>query len=221
MHTFSDGGLIAFAAQVFLRVRKNDLYDVRFLGAKTRVVPTNGLSIPRTELQGFILGIRWTESLVKGLWKINIARRIYWVDSKNCINWMESNHRKYSPFVAHRISEALDYFESNKNASYRYVPTKQNTADFATKWHDVDLSPQSPWVTGPEFLYKPMTEWPENLKPVATIEELRPCFMHQREKKQLNWLQFDKYSSIEQALRHMGRIYRVIRNMQRKRHGYG
>jgi hypothetical protein len=132
---------------VYLRKDAVDDIEVRLIGAKSRVAPTRKtLSIPRLELQGFILGLRWAKFLMKGLNKIKVDKVIHWCDSKTVIAWINSTDRKFNRFVEHRISESIEYFDEFKIAEVRYIPSKLNVADEATKWaKPIDVSPHSVW----------------------------------------------------------------------------
>ncbi|XP_062538448.1 uncharacterized protein LOC134206736 [Armigeres subalbatus] len=74
--------------------------------------------------------------------------------------------------LAHRVSELLDTTEARE---WRWVPTKYNVADDATKWQGrPDLTVGSRWFTGPRFLRQPEAEWPQQTQVhKATREELR------------------------------------------------
>ncbi|CAH0730951.1 unnamed protein product, partial [Brenthis ino] len=68
-----------------------------------------------------------------------------------------SNGQITSSFVAHRLGE-ID--ELSKPNEWRYIPTKLNSADIATK-ETCDLSVlKNEWFYGPAFLRDRDTEWP-------------------------------------------------------------
>jgi hypothetical protein len=62
-------------------------------------------------------------------------------------------------FSAPRIAEIQELTSADK---WRYVPSKLNVADFATKERQMDYSnDQHEWFTGPKFLYEPPEKWPK------------------------------------------------------------
>ncbi|XP_055605117.1 uncharacterized protein LOC129753328 [Uranotaenia lowii] len=85
--------------------------------------------------------------------------------------WIRSDHRRYTQFVACRVGEIL----SNTNiAEWRWVPSKQNVADLATKWgQGPPLTAENAWFRGPDFLQEGEDEWPQPRKPTSTEEELK------------------------------------------------
>ncbi|XP_055633360.1 uncharacterized protein LOC129773740 [Toxorhynchites rutilus septentrionalis] len=110
---------------------------------------------------------------------LRITRRVYWTDSRDVLHWINSDHRRYSQFVAFRVSELLEISEP---AEWRWVPTRLNVADDGTKWDGTpDLTPESRWFTGPDFLWLPESKWPHT-PPLraANTAELRPHLLLHR-----------------------------------------
>ncbi|XP_062540921.1 uncharacterized protein LOC134208963 [Armigeres subalbatus] len=170
MHTFVDASENGFAAVVYLRFEEGDLIEIAFITAKTRVAPLKFLSIPRSELQASVLGVRLANSVAQSL-SNRVRERYFWTDSRDVLCWLNSDHRRYSQFVAFRVSEIL---ETTDIKEWRWVPTKLNVADEGTKWtRQPDLSASSRWFQGPEFLRKSKAEWPVIHRYGATDTELR------------------------------------------------
>lgn len=113
MHTFVDASESGFAAVVYLRFQENDVVECSLVGAKARVAPLKFLSIPRSELQAALLGVRLSDTILKSL-SINVNQRYFWTDSKDVLCWLGSDHRRYSQFVAFRVSEILESTEINE-----------------------------------------------------------------------------------------------------------
>lgn len=175
-HIFVDASENAFTAVAFLRVEDDDGVDCTLIGSKARVAPLKYLSVPRLELQGGVLGCRLLTSIAAGqTFKAN--RRIIWSDSSTVLSWIRSDHRKYHQFVAHRIGEILDTTEVNE---WRYVPSKLNVADDATKWNKPpSFESTDRWFTGPEFLKLSEEHWPQQpQKFEETSEEMKVHHAH-------------------------------------------
>ncbi|XP_062714227.1 uncharacterized protein LOC134290998 [Aedes albopictus] len=175
LHTFVDASENGMAAACYLRFTYEDIVECCIVAAKTRVAPLKFLSIPRMELQAALLGARLARTVSEAL-TIQISRRIFWSDSQDVLCWIKSDHRRYSPFVAFRISEILELTEI---IEWRYVPTDQNVADDGTKWKGLpDLKPRARWFSGPQFLHLPEEEWPRTSRGSTSTElELRPSAM--------------------------------------------
>ncbi|XP_058827701.1 uncharacterized protein LOC131687632 [Topomyia yanbarensis] len=172
LHTFVDASENGFAAAVYLRYEHKGVIECALVAAKTRVAPLKFLTIPRSELQAAILGVRLADTAIKSL-SITVKRRYFWTDSRDVLCWLHSDHRRYSQFVAARISEIL---ETTNVHEWRWVPTKLNVADEGTKWKkQPDLRPSSRWFRGPDFLWMFEAEWPAIPRNVgSTPEEIRP-----------------------------------------------
>lgn len=75
------------------------------------------------------IGCRLAEMILKSN-TVQIRNRVFWSDSMNVLSWIRSDARRYVQFVAFRVGEIL---ESTEVKEWRYVPTKENVADEATK----------------------------------------------------------------------------------------
>ena len=70
----------------------------------------------------------------------------------NVLWWIRGRSRNFKPFVANRIGEIQT--KSNPE-QWRYVPTKENPADYLTRGKSVsELANADIWWKGPEFLEK-------------------------------------------------------------------
>ncbi|XP_062715437.1 uncharacterized protein LOC134291545 [Aedes albopictus] len=175
LHTFVDAGRDGMAAVCFLRLSKDGKNYCSLVTAKARVAPLKLTSIPRLELQAAVIGTRLSQTVLDTL-PIRINRRFYWSDSRDVLCWISSDHRRYSQFVGFRITEILEVTEP---CDWRYVPSKLNVADDATKWDGLpELSTESRWFRGPSFLWQTVDKWPPSISPKeATNTELRTSLL--------------------------------------------
>ncbi|XP_058450218.1 uncharacterized protein LOC131429837 [Malaya genurostris] len=175
LHTFVDAGDNGIAAACYLRVVQDGIVECRLVAAKTRVAPLKYMSTPKLELQAALVGARLSRSVSEGL-VIKFSRKMFWSDSQDVICWIKSDHRRYSQFVAFRVSEIL---ETTEMSEWRYVPTDLNVADDGTKWKGVpDLTSKARWFNGPKFLYQSDECWPVSCNnSLATELELRPSVL--------------------------------------------
>ena len=125
-------------------------------------------TMPRLELLAALLGVRFMKTITTEHSLIPASCTL-WSDSKTVLQWINSKNRRYKPFVAHRINEIL---ASSNSKSWRWIPTRHNVADDATRWNsNIDLSPTARWFTGSAFLKEPEDSWlPIYIPPIA--EEL-------------------------------------------------
>ena len=159
LHTFSDASEAAYGAAVYIRHEYEDKSTTtRLVGSKTRLSPLKAMSIPRLELMGAVIGLRLTKQISSAL-EIPLSQATFWVDSMNVIYWIHGQSRNYKPFVSHCVGEIHERSEPNQ---WRYVPTKQNPADFGTRGLTVsELADSEMWWKGPTFLAFPESDWPK------------------------------------------------------------
>ncbi|XP_065089698.1 uncharacterized protein LOC135710920 [Ochlerotatus camptorhynchus] len=170
LHIFVDASENGYAAVCYFRFEEDDQIECSLIGAKSRVAPLKFVSIPRLELQAGVIGARLAKAVEQGH-SYNITKRFFWTDARDVLCWLNSDHRRYSQFVAFRVSELL---ETTDVAEWRWVPTKLNVADEATKWKRApSLDYDSRWFNGPEFLLQPEENWPKLPALESTKEELR------------------------------------------------
>ncbi|XP_062556965.1 uncharacterized protein LOC134221800 [Armigeres subalbatus] len=157
LHIFCDASENGIAAVAYFRFEEKGKVECSLVGSKTRVSPLKFLSIPRLELQAAVIGSRLADSIVKSH-RLRIMRRVFWTDSRDVVCWLRSNHRRYSQFVAFRVSELLD---TSKVSEWKWLSTKKNVADEGTKWQRLpNFQPSSRWFRGPDFLWEPEEQWP-------------------------------------------------------------
>lgn len=74
------------------------------------------------------------------------------------LHWLRSEAHRFKIFVAQRVGEIQ---EITNVTDWRYVPSKLNVADEATRRsRDIDFSEKSRWLHGPEFLLQSSNKWP-------------------------------------------------------------
>ncbi|XP_076660490.1 uncharacterized protein LOC143363843 [Halictus rubicundus] len=167
LHVFCDASLEAYAAAAYLRTEvQNGPTNVVLIMAKSRVAPLKPLSVPRMELQAALLAARLAKTLSEEL-DFNFNQRFLWSDSATVIRWIKGEPRIRQVFVAHRLGEIDDITEGSE---WRWVPSKQNPADSATRWSNEATRTATQWYRGPEFLQKLETHWPVE-KPLNDTEK--------------------------------------------------
>lgn len=162
LHVFVDASSSAYAAVVYWRVVDQEgNTHLSLVSGKARVAQLNKVvSIPRLELQAAVLGCRLAQAAIEEH-DLKPSRRVYWSDSRTVLTWLRNGPRTYKPFVAHRVAEISD---TTKTKEWRWVPTKENTADDATRDTPPDFNSSHRWYRGPAFLYLPEEHWPREEK---------------------------------------------------------
>ena len=75
----------------------------------------------------------------------------YWTDSQNVSWWIRKRSRILKTFVANRVANIQEVSDSSQ---WRYVSTKENPADLATRELKMnELIAGALWCEGPVFLH--------------------------------------------------------------------
>lgn len=154
---FADSSQKAYGACIYLRSKNQNKTTVRLLCAKTRVAPLKPTTIPRLELCAALLLAKLSNQLLQIL-NIKISSIHLWTDSTTVLSWLKLPPSELKMFVRNRVYDIQNLLPT---ASWNYVKTTQNPADYLTRGVDAcQLSQLSRWWNGPDWLEKSMTEWP-------------------------------------------------------------
>ncbi|XP_065076320.1 uncharacterized protein LOC135699888 [Ochlerotatus camptorhynchus] len=215
-HVFVDASEAAYYAVVYFRVFNSDgMVECALVSAKTKVAPLKYVSIPRLELMAAVIGIRLL-SFVRESHTVQFNRCVYWSDSEVTLAWIRSEHRRYRPFVACRVGEILS---ATNVKDWRYVPSKLNVADDATKWGEGPrLEESGRWFSGPPFLLLPEEKWPKQKKLFdSTDEDLRACYLHQAVQILHNPINFERFSKWNRLQRTTAYVIRFVNFLKRNK----
>ncbi|XP_055623474.1 uncharacterized protein LOC129766901 [Toxorhynchites rutilus septentrionalis] len=135
------------------------------------------------------------------------------------LSWICSEHRRYNKFIAVRVGEILS---STDQIEWRWIPTKLNIADQATKWNSGPrLSTENPWFRGPNFLYEEEGSWPIQRSVAPTTEELRSdaiILCHHTPRLDIP-IDVSRFNSCTRIQRTVAFVFRYVDNCRRrKRH---
>ncbi|XP_014217295.1 uncharacterized protein LOC106645853 [Copidosoma floridanum] len=157
IHVFCDASTRAFAACAYLRCETTGgCISVTLLMAKSRVAPDKPHSVPRLELQAAVLASRLLNTVSSEI-EIPYSCAYLWSDSRTVLHWIQRDPRVRQAFVAHRLGEIS---ERTANAKWKWVPTKENPVDAATRGKQLSEIEEKRWFRGPNFLVLPETQWP-------------------------------------------------------------
>lgn len=147
---FCDASIKGYGAVVYLRnpdETANPSEKLILLTSKTRIAPTNFVSLARLELCGAVLlaeMLGWCRDRFKQETTIHA-----YTDSKIVLSWINSHPSRLKTFIANRTSQIL---ENTKPSEWSYVKSEINPADVASK----GLLPEamtscSLWWNGPNL----------------------------------------------------------------------
>ena len=158
-HSFGDASESSYSACVYLRCEHSNNIHCNLIAAKMRVAPMSKQTIPRLELLSSLLASRLTESVKKALENVKrIDSVTYWSDSTVVLSWIRNSNKEYEQFVENRLREIRKLAPSEL---WKYVPTKQNPADIASRGTTATPLVESKlWWNGPAFLVKSIEQWP-------------------------------------------------------------
>ena len=124
---------------------------------KARLAPAKVVTIPRLELTAPTVSVRLAELLKKEM--EGNTEFMYHTDSTTILRYITNEHKRFHVFVANRIQLIQDHSEVRQ---WRFVDTKENPADDASRGSDgPTLLRQQRWLEGPDFLWKPEDDWPQ------------------------------------------------------------
>ncbi|XP_036334502.1 uncharacterized protein LOC118745072 [Rhagoletis pomonella] len=171
-NVFADASDAAYAAVAYWRIDGlAGATKLAFVMGKAKCAPLKLTTVPRLELQSAVLAVRLRAAILQNHDMVPI-KTVMWSDSKTTLAWIKSDHRRYKPYVAHRVNEIL---ENSEECEWRWLPSACNPADFGTRVRDEKR--QSFWASGPDFLLKDETHWPTAETYAEAREELRAKFV--------------------------------------------
>ena len=158
LHVFSDASEAAFGAAVYLRqVTIDGTVSCTLVASRTRIAPLKKLTIVRLELQGAVLATRLAQSIESAL-STPADKFYFWTDSEVVLGYIGNDSRRFQTFVANRIAEIR---ESTAPSQWRHVPSAMNPADDCSRGlGTAELTIDSRWFCGPQFLHEPEEDWP-------------------------------------------------------------
>lgn len=158
LHGFADASERAYAAVTYLVVTdSNGTTHSTMIAAKTRVAPTQVVSLPRLELNAAVLLAELMQTVEDAL-QIEKLPKILWTDSTIVLSWIASPPTRWKTYVANRVARIQSLTESTR---WRHVNSEANPADCASRGISLSsLKDFKLWWNGPEFLQLNRETWP-------------------------------------------------------------
>lgn len=160
LHHFSDASESGYGCVTYLRLT-NARHEVHtsFIMGKSRVAPLKQTTMPRMELTAAVLAVRM-DKLLKEELQLKLETSIFWTDSTSTLKYIQNENKRFKTFVANRVNIIR---EMTKVEQWKYINTKQNPADCASRGLKAStLLNSSTWLNGPEFLKSQESEWPKS-----------------------------------------------------------
>lgn len=195
IHGFADASTRAYAAVIYLCVRRDSVFiSSTLLIAKTKVAPVKTLSVPRLELCAATLLSELLESL-QTVEELRTIPSYGWTDSTIVLAWLAQHASTWRTFVANRIA---DIHRRHPNLQWGHVPSAENPADCASRGVSTDeLVTNTLWWNGPHWLRASKTAWPQFPSDSANCEcEVQAnVTSHVADAKTTDWSPIDDISS--------------------------
>ena len=128
-----------------------------FVMAKSRVIHTKFVSIPKLELAAAALSIKISVVLRKELTIDSRIKEYFWTDSPVVQSYINNSSKRSKIFMANIVQLIK---ENSDVSQWMYIESKFNPADDTSR----GLSPSNQekvkcWVKCPEFLWKDESSW--------------------------------------------------------------
>ena len=156
---FSDGSQVAYGCAAYIRWTLSDgTYFCKLLLAKCCIAPIRRISIPQMELNGAVLSKRCRKVIEKES-RFTFGRIVQLVDSETVLAQIHKLSTRFHVYEGVRIGEIQAATDGNVR-EWGWIPSDKNIADWVSRSKPiVDIGPDSKWINGPDFLYKPLQDW--------------------------------------------------------------
>ena len=203
LHVFADASEDTMCAVAYLRSHPKECSaDFAFVIGKCRVARMRHLSIPRLELQAAVMAVRLKEQIVKE----------HEMKLNSCIFLVRLSHGTavdtQFPSQTTSVCGQLSGWDTRYNWCFA-VETCDRYQQPSRHWHQ---SNQLCHLTGPAWLKRPESEWPEQVNLIfASDEENIPSsvFMIQAEEKKAV-IQWERFSNFNRLVNSMAYVHRYI-----------
>ncbi|XP_066600040.1 uncharacterized protein [Prorops nasuta] len=201
----------AYAAAVYLRITNSSgESQVSLLIAKSKVAPVKTISIPNLELCGAVLLVK----IFKYIQRLESLQNLHvtcWSDSRDSLAWIRKHPSHWKVFVANRVSYIQVELPS---AVWKYVPSRDNPADLATRGLDpCSLRESAIWWHGPSWLQESAENWPEQLITVTPSDKCTKTFVVKQGNDEDALLR--RFSSLSKLIRVTAVCIRFFNNCKR------
>ena len=151
MHNFADASTSGYGQCSYLRVKDEDEnVHVSLVMGKSRVAPTKITTIPRLELTAAVVSAKVAVMVQEEL-NYTKLKQYFWTDSKVVLGYINNDAKRFHTFVANRVQVIRSNTDTKE---WRYIDTKNNPADYASRGLNAEELMKSNWFNGPSFLWE-------------------------------------------------------------------
>lgn len=91
--------------------------------------------------------------------EITMKPSVFWTDGTSVLKYIKNETSRFKTFVANRITIIR---AASKPCQWRYVNSSLNPADCASRGITaLNFLNSATWISGPQFLQQPESEWPK------------------------------------------------------------
>ena len=171
------------------------------------MTPLKPVTIPRLELQAAVTSVKISQQIRQEL-SLGDVQEFFWSDSKVVLAYIANESRRFHVFVANRVQLIQD---STSVDQWKYVETKLNPADDASRGLSPNALVTSKWPTGPAFLWQKENEWPFDEKVLPDPSQVLPCDPEVRKVTALATMSTKKELKITDRLEYFSDWFRARR----------
>ena len=208
LHHFSDASTKGYCQCSYLRLQDDSgRIHCAFVAGKSQVTPLKPVTIPRLELQAAVTSVKISQQIRQEL-SLDDVQEFFWSDSKVVLAYIANESRRFHVFVANRVQLIQD---STSVDQWKYVETKLNPADDASRGLSPNALVTSKWSTGPAFLWQKENEWPFDKKVLPDPSQVLPCDPEVRKVTALATMSTKKELKITDRLEYFSDWFRARR----------
>ena len=220
LHVFCDASKEAYAAVAYIRTSQGEQTSTALLISKSRLSPSQEMSIPRLELTAALIGARLL-SYVKEQLSVPPQHSFLWTDSMVTLCWVQSDSERWGVYVRNRIREIQAL---TTTGSWQHCPGHENPADLPSRGVSADRLRSDLWLHGPKWLAQDKSNWPqgqgvESEPPECRLEEKKRTLAVVSRSGGNDCLLLDptKYSTLGRLLRVTAWVLRWVRNCKKSK----
>ncbi len=160
LHIFTDASHSAMAAVGYIRTEySNEETTVRIGMSKTKLVPKDSNTMPRSELNAMLpICIPIKNTLTVAL-QLKEEQIFYYSDSEVALAWMKNTTLPLYEYVYNRVTTMRTQTNPHR---WSYVNTKESPADLPSRGTTLEeLTTKKIWKNGPDFLQLGEEDWPK------------------------------------------------------------